>query len=265
MKKSALVLASVLAACGSEDPGTLEVRIYGEEFIEEGIPADVFADGWAVSFDRFLVSVSAVRAASGHGTAALSDDSVRIFDLSPASAGNGFLVASAMVDGGHYDHVAYAIRPATAAASAGNATQQDVDLMTQGGYSLYVAGSATKGTTTKTFAWGFSTSTRYEECHSEAVVDGGTSAAQITVHADHLFYDDLFSEEPEVQFELIASADADDNGVVTQAELAAVNITTLPDYQVGSEPIADLWSFIEHQTATVGHIDGEGHCEATRE
>ena len=40
---------------------------------------------------------------------------------------------------------------------------------------------------------------------------------------------------------------------------------TLANYQVGSTDIMDLWHFIEHQTTTIGHIDGEGHCETIRE
>ncbi|MEZ4472315.1 MAG: hypothetical protein R3F60_16270 [bacterium] len=63
-------------------------------------------------------------------------------------------------------------------------------------------------------------------------------------------------------FDLIAAADADGDGLVTEAELAAVDISTQERYQVGSRPISDLWRFIEQQATTVGHIDGEGHCAA---
>ena len=52
---------------------------------------------------------------------------------------------------------------------------------------------------------------------------------------------------------------------MTQAELAAVDLRPLENYQVGSTDITDLWRFIEQQTTTLGHIDGEGHCDATRE
>jgi len=47
--------------------------------------------------------------------------------------------------------------------------------------------------------------------------------------------------------------------------LLAVDLRPLANYQVGSADIVDLWHFIEQQTTTVGHIDGEGHCEAARE
>jgi hypothetical protein len=260
-----LLCLLALAACGGgEDPGTLEVRIYGEEFIEEGIPAAAFEDGWAVSFDRFLVAVGGVRAARGDGTPAISDDTVRVFDLAPSSSGDGVVVLSAAVAGGAYDHVEYSIRPATAAAVAGNAAAADVSLMRDGGYSLYIEGTATRGGESVDIVWGFTNTTRYTECRSAAVVDGGSAVAQITVHGDHLFFDDLFAEEPLMKFDLVASADADEDGMVTVAELAGVDISARADYGVGSEDIDDLGAFIAYQTGTVGHIDGEGHCETVR-
>ena len=84
---------------------------------------------------------------------------------------------------------------------------------------------------------------------------------QLTIHADHLFYDSLISEEPAVRFDLIASADIDDDGEVTLAELAAVDITGQSNYGVGNRTdIRDLAAFIAAKSASVGHIDGEGHC-----
>ena len=138
--------------------------------------------------------------------------------------------------------------------------------MVDGGFSVYIAGSATKGEEVKTFAWGFATRTQYKACESEALVKAATSATvQLTIHGDHLFYDDLFSETPSVRFDLIAAADGDGDGDITQAELEAVDLRPLENYQVGSTGITDLWKFVEHLTSTLGHIDGEGHCESELE
>jgi hypothetical protein len=262
----------VLPACGGDDDGaasgTLSVTVYGEEFIEEGIPADAFVDGWAIDFDRFLVSIGEVTAAVGEDDPSLSDDSYRIFDLAQSSGGEGFEVASGEVDGGGYDHVGFRIAPGTDPA-AGNASADDVTLMADGGYALYVEGTATREEEEKTFAWGFAGATRYGHCEGTAEVDGDTASTQITVHADHLFYDDLVSSEPNVAFDLVAAADdvGDADGDVTQDELAAVDITSEERYQVGNNTeVTDLWAFIDFQVSTVGHIDGEGHCEeAVRE
>jgi hypothetical protein len=114
-----------------------------------------------------------------------------------------------------------------------------------------------------TFAWAFDSDTLYSPCEidTELAADGEASA-QITIHADHLFYDDLDSSTPDVAFDLIAASDANADGAVTQEELAAVDITAEARYQVGSHDIKDLWSFIAYQATTVGHINGEGHCES---
>jgi hypothetical protein len=257
-----LTIASALAACAGDDEhaaGTLAVHIYGEELAEQGIPADLFADGWSVSFDKVLLSVGDVSAAVDENAPALTAPEYRIWDLALPSGGVGHEVAAAEVDGGPYDHVAFRVAP-SADAVAGNATAEDVELMRGGGHGLYVAGRAERDGDSLSFAWGFAGATSYRECEGTALVDGGEHTTTLTIHMDHLFYDDLFSPEPLVAFDLVAQADADGDAVVTQAELAAVSLDTQERYQVGSTGIDDLWSFIDQQTSTVGHIDGEGHC-----
>jgi hypothetical protein len=260
---SILTLAIALAACGGGDddraPGTLAVTIYGEEFAEEGIPADVFSDGWSIRFDKVLLSVGAVTAAVGEDEPDLEAADYRIWDLARPSRGDGFEIASAEVPGGAYDHIGFRVAP-SADAAAGNASADDVELMIDGGYSLHVGGTAEKDGDSLSFAWGFAGATSYRECEGISVVDGGDHITTLTIHMDHLFYDDLFSAEPLVSFDLVAQADADSSGDVTMDELAAVSIATQERYQVGSTGIDNLRDFIDYQTSTVGHIDGEGHC-----
>ena len=245
--------------------GELAVQIFGEEYIEAGIPAAVFADGWSVRFDQFLVSVGEVGVAEGGAGPAVGASRYQIFDLAADSGGMGQRVAAETVPAGEYDETRFMIAP-SASPVAGNASAQDVALMKDGGFSVYVAGSASKAEETLRFAWGFHTRTQYEHCESKAVVTAQAPATvQLTIHGDHLFYDDLFSETPSVRFALIAGADSDKDGEVTRAELAAVDLRPLSNYQVGSADITDLWHFVEHLTSTLGHIDGEGHCESVRE
>jgi hypothetical protein len=255
-------LALVAAAgCGEPAAGTLEVRVYGEEFIEEGIPADELSDGWAVSFDRFLVTVGPVQVAAGHGAAALSESGQRIYDLALPTMGKGTLVATKMVGGGDYDHVTYEIAPARAGATAGNTLEGDaLDSMVRAGEALRVVGSATRAGKTVRFSWGFPGAIEHA-CHVQKTVDGGTATAEITIHGDHLFHDDLVAAEPDLAFDLIATSDSDGDGTVTQAELTARTIGGQARYQVGNFDVKNLWAFIAHQAGTVGHIDGEGHCE----
>jgi hypothetical protein len=98
-------------------------------------------------------------------------------------------------------------------------------------------------------------------------VDGDTVTAQATIHADHFFYDDAVSEEPNVAFQLIADADANADNAITMDELGAVDIRGQARYQTGSNKdpagnsIMNLRQYIEYQAITLGHINGEGHCE----
>ena len=251
------------AGCDDADAtrgeGTLGVAIWGEEFIETGIPASEFADGYGVTFDSFLINVGEIAVAREGEEPTLTAPAFRIYDL--AALTGPLAITTTAAPAAAYGHTAYTLAPATAGSETGNATAADRQLLVDHGWSLYVAGQATNGTVTITFAWGFTTQAVYDPCHSTAAVpDGGQATVQLTIHGDHLFYDDATSEEPALRFTDIAQADVDADGEVTLEELAAYDITALPNYGVGSLDIDDLRGFLEHMVATVGHIDGEGHC-----
>jgi hypothetical protein len=250
-----ICLAAGCEASSEDGEGTLRVTIYGEEFIEDSIPADDVVDGWTIDFSKFLVAVDSVDAGGEPLTGSF------VFDLTLPSGRAGHEVGTLTVPAGIVEHLGYRIGPTTSA-TAGNAAAPDVDLMTSMGYGMFVEGTATRGGDSVAFAWGFDTDTRYVACETEqAVADGGEATSQITVHADHLFYDDLDLPEPNVAFDLVASGDTSMDSVVTPDELQGVDITGEANYGVGSRDITDLWGFISQQTTTVGHIDGEGHCE----
>jgi len=190
---------------------------------------------------------------------ALVEAGYRIFDLTQADG--PIPIATADAPAGTYGHTAYTVAPATADSANANADDQDVQEMIDGGFSVLVSGSATDGTDVIEFDWGFTNATVYDPCHSTGVLeDGGAVSVQITIHGDHLFYDDAVSDDPALRFADIAAADADDDGTVTPAELEAYDITSRTHYGVGSLDIEDMWGYIEHMTTTLGHIDGEGHC-----
>lgn len=249
-------LALLLGAC-ADDPGqaTLRITAYGEEFIEDRIPAAVLVDGWTIDFERFLVALSEVDA---DGEAL---EGAFVVDLAQASGGEGHALGTVTLPAGDHPHLAFRVAPVPSATPI-SATAADVTTLVDAGASLWVEGQATKEGRTVRFAWAFATDTRYVNCHATAtLVDGGEASSQLTIHADHLFYDDLDSEEPNVAFDLVAAADTDADGEVTAEELRALDITGQARYQVGSREITELWSFIAAQTGTLGHIDGEGHCE----
>lgn len=235
-----LALALGALACA---PRPVDVTAYGEELVEDGIPAEVFVDGWEVSFARFDARLADV-ALEASGERVSASEAERIVDLAAASDGEGHFVA-ALPPRAAYEDLTFTVGPSATAPA------------------LRVEGTASRGDVTKSFAWSFETETTYV-CAPRAASDPDVGVAQITIHADHLFYDDLDSPEPNVAFDLIAAADADEDGVVTRDELQGTDIRTEERYQVGSRGISDLWRYLEAQSGTVGHIDGEGHCNTRR-
>lgn len=255
MRRVVFVAALVGGCADDESMGTLDVRIYGEAFIEAGIPPGVFDDGWTVQFDKYLVAIDHVNAQS------VEDGGRYLFDLHPASDGDGREVTSLAVPSGD-QRLGFRIGPG-GAATAGNATEADQAMMTAMGLALFVEGVATKDGTDVAFAWGFDSDTTYHDCE---VVDGVSAddfaTTTITIHADHIFYDDLESTMPNTSFDLVADSDADMDGTVTADELRARDIRTEARYQVGSTGITNLWDYMTALSKTVGHIDGEGECKS---
>jgi hypothetical protein len=149
--------------------------------------------------------------------------------------------------------------PATAETTTPNASEADLQMMKDEGFSLYVRGVAVRGAEQETFAWGFRNSAVFSNCETDGVI--GKTPSWLTIHADYLFSDNL-EDVPRMSFDLIASADSNEDGNVTPEELQLVDITGQSRYQVGSRPITNLWQFIEAQTKRFGHIDREGVCEA---
>jgi hypothetical protein len=239
---------------GEVETGTLRVTVYGEEFVEDRIPASEVADGWTIEFQRFLVSVDRIAV---DGTPL---EGPSVFDLALPSGGEGHEVGALEVRAGDVTEVEYDLAPATLA-GPGNVTETDTDLMNESGASLYVQGVAMRGGDSIRFAWSFDVETSYACEIRSRVPARGEVTTELTIHADHLFHDDLELPEPNVAFNLVASADTDGDGVVTREELAEVDIRALDAYQVGGRDITDLWGFISAQAATIAHIDGEGHCD----
>jgi hypothetical protein len=225
-----LALALATAACGGD--GDIDVTIYGEDFIETGIPASATADGWALTFSRFSLELGNVRVAGGElegGT----------FDLATDTGGAGQTVGTLSAAEGDHTHAAFTVS------------------------GLQVEGTATRDSDTKTFAWNVAQTIDYDACETTThVASGETAGFEITIHADHLLYDSLVAASPGLRFQALADTDDPADGTITQAELAAADIGT---YDPGSDgSIDDLWSWILEQAVTLGHVDGEGHCHATR-
>ncbi|HEY8945896.1 MAG TPA: hypothetical protein VIM73_16620 [Polyangiaceae bacterium] len=266
-----------LPACGDDDTtgtGDVVFTIWGEEYVEDGIPTAEFEDGWEARFSKFLIVLGDVSVADGRAGEAGRLSEVRVFDL--AVPGPHEIGALKDVDARAWDRVGYTVRAAGADTERhSSATSQDLSRMRDEGYSVYVEGSAVKESQEMTFAWGFENSTRYDDCvqvdgaretHGIVVTNGGADAVELTIHGDHFFYDDLASPDAVLRFEPIAAADADGDGNVTLEELSAVKLVEIPEgsYGTGSaSAVDDLGAFVRALTATLGHFRGEGHCTAS--
>lgn len=294
MKKLACATAALgittLLACSSDTgttgsadgQGTVTFTTWGEEYIEQEIPVKsaegetIVEDGWTIKYTKFLIIISEIAVGEEGKEPVAKLTTPKLFDMH--SAGEKPVISFPNLPGKAYNHVSYAVVPATAAVEVGQgATEADKQAMVSNGYSIYVEGSGTKDATTKTFKWGFKTNTLYDKCKGEisgketdgvVVTNGGTDSVQLTIHGDHFYYDDLQSQDAKVRFGNIANADANNDGEVTLEELAAVSLAdktkiTEGPYGTGSAAnINDLRAFIEALSRTVGHFRGEGECLA---
>jgi hypothetical protein len=270
-REAAVIIASAaLAGCG-EEIGDVEVSTWGEEYIEKEIPATAFEDGWSIHYTKFLVVIGDFRVADEAGAVGAQMEGSTLFNH--VSPGVKPVASFTGLEAKAWQHVSYTINPASAATAVdASATEADKALMVGGGYTVYVEGQATRDTVKKTFAWGFSAPTLLDRCEGDKdgkktegilVTNGGTDAVELTIHGDHLFYDDLQAGNAKLRFDAIAAADTGNDGEVTMEELALVQLSTLPvdTYGTGSaEDVNNLSQFIAALSRTVGHFRGEGEC-----
>jgi len=281
---ASLALLVGTLACGSSDPtgsggaGRLAFTTWGEAYIEDRIPPDPgdgsgFIDGWSVRYDTFLVNFQNIVVADIRGEMAGTLQSSKLFDNT--LAGVKPIVEFDALPAQAWERVSYEIAPVTATtALAEGVTEEQKAMMIAGGYSLYVAGTATRADAgEKRFAWGFAIGTRYDECHSEqdgrdeagvVVTNNSSVEAQLTTHGDHLFYDRLqASPDPAVptslRFDALAAADANDDGEVTLEELNE-RVLDVRSYDPSGLGAVTHGAFVTSLARTVGHFRGEGEC-----
>ena len=241
----------LVTACSGE----LDVRAYGEAFAEDGIPATELRDGWSVRFDELVVAFDDVRVT---GVESANADGGYVFDLAAQSDGRGHPLDALAVATGDYDELHFRVALPTEVVG-GNATDAQIDAMRAGRYAVFVAGEATSNGRTIGFEWGVPIDSSYDCAIDTRVRADEPTRVELTLHADHLFADDL-EVEPELTFDALAAADTDDDGVVTPSELGAVELAGLDAYQTGRDDIDDLWAFVGNLALTMPHVNGEGPC-----
>ncbi len=247
---AALPLTLVLGCSGE-----VELRIFGEAYVEEAIPADAFVDGWSVEFSEFVVSVTDVRLSPG-GTVA---PGAFVVDLARDSSGRGHVLNTTALRDDGVESVHYRLSPPSLSFE-GNATEAQAERLRAQNLALWVEGSAARGGQTVRFSWGLPVDLSFDCPVRTPLRSGDKATVELTIHADHLFVDDL-KVNPSLAFDEIARADFDEDGSVSPMELGQAPLSGLTRYQTGGrEDIDDLWAFIGAASLTMAHVDGEGTC-----
>ncbi len=282
-KKTVLLgwMIAALAACGGET-GTLEVSISGEEAAVQGFPVGdiVFEDGWSLTFSTLVVNVGGFELRGEDGETATVEGDV-IVDLHQGDAQAFTLEA---VGARRWEDVRYVIRPPTAASRELGAVDPAVRArMTTEGLAIHLEATAEKDGVARTLAWGFDERVLNRGCVNGdetlgvVVAAGAVTEAQITLHWDHLFFDSLVLDEAAMRFDAM-SAVADASGAVTLDALNGQRLADLRDaegepllddasmpvvYDPGSAPLPEptLLHHVRALVTTVGHWNGEGHCQ----
>lgn len=270
-----LVLAS---GCGAAPNSALSVQLWGGAF-SDSIPelTDMepgFADGWSLTYSKVLVNLGEVSFSGTLMGGAGSVPGYRVWDLHAATAPASMATVMGLAPQ-RFDSFGYTIRGATTASMAGNVTVEDLQRMRTNGYSVYLEGTAMHPTQGRySFAWGFTTNTGYTRCNDAAMeagvlLSGATATAQVTIHSEAPFVDDLGAGPGSLRFDPLAAADTNMDRMVTLEELGAVSLAmaTLPMGSYGTGSVArvtTLRDFVTAQVANMGRFQGEGRCTVTR-
>lgn len=260
--RTSLALALLAPALGCSDIGDHAIDIVGDAAVREGISTDGFVDGWAVTFDRFVVVVhdpALIEDLEGK-PAWVRELGVTVWDVAQdPSEGEAFELASRKIRASDYDAFDFYIAPPGGGypTEAGNVEDADVDVMVDNGWSIHVVGTATDGTQTVGFDFGFDTNTLYR-CSAELEIPAdGEARSTIEILGDALFHNELEDPDPSHAFAAIAGADANGDGTVTLDELGGVPLT---GYDAKGKDVADLQGFVTELSRAIGGVVG-GTCE----
>ena len=245
---SLAALAVVAPSCLPEDtrptPTTLNVTVTGSPLVNVGIPATAVDDGWSISFQRVLLNLGRTAVDGDACTDYSETNYFRLFDASVTTPQK-----LSVIYGLGTCHFSYRVaNPNTDSILEQGVTQdefttmitpvQDADRYTLHdvtGVTLWVRGSATNGTSTKTFDWSFRVRrVRIHDCKtpdgtylSLDMPGGNTMSLDIELHPEALFQDRLDSATARLRFAPFAQADdkfGNADGVITLDELNAMTL-----------------------------------------
>lgn len=271
------------AACDNTATGDVKVTMSGGDGTQRGLPDTLFEDGWSVQFTRYLVSLGDFTLTSASGEVRTSDRHV----LVDVQKGDVPLTELKGLPPGRWD-VGFRLSPPREGTELadGQVSAEDVAMMRERGFSYLVEGRAVKaGVGVLTFRMGFPVDARMKECINGVdgtrgiiVPEASIAEAEVTIHAEHMFYDRLGTHQGvKLRFDAIAATAED--GVITPEGLAAQQLTDLRDaggrelrgadgqpvvYLPGAYDVRTLQEFITQSVVDQAHLNGGGVCTVAR-
>ena len=273
-----IVAALALTACLPKDtrpvPGSIFVTVTAASE-----PNWTTADGWTVTYDRFLIDVGHANL-NGDSCAEYSDARYdRIFDGRHQGAQK---VSESYALGKCSFRFRLNSPDDRTLLGTGVSEADKTEMRTPGsdahakdrGVSLIVAGSAVKGNVKKTFSWSFRRRVGYEDCRiteDDATISGVVLRSgeklpiDIALHGEALLLDDLDPDVGVLRFDPFANADADDDGVITMEELDAVALPSVSvnagDAGVDGGTLETFGDYVyEGLVPRVARFLGSGEC-----
>ncbi len=280
-------ITGLCAACSDEaGTGTVQIFVEPEDTIPEGLVPGTgeenIQDGWAVIYDRFLITIGNMRASRSDSAETLNVPDIYVLDLKNAPAGGYVLAELDNVSAARWDRFGFDLPNAKSGVKTLAPTSDaDVMMMVANNYSLFIEGSITRcmagemcdPTTEVRFSWGLSAGTSFDDCATEdgftgfAVPTGGSVQVKPTIHGDHWFFNNITSgvELTKRKAQYIANCDIDKNGETTLDELKQSKAADVfdADYNLTGalgNPIETAFDYVLAQARTLGDFQGDGEC-----
>jgi hypothetical protein len=252
----------------------------GEEGTQRGYPSHLFQDGWSVQFTKYLVSVGGFALTSASGERRTSSRHL-VVDL---QKGDVELTGLEELPAGRWS-AGFEVRPPPDDAELpdGHVSAEDLARLRSRGYSYWLEGEAVKaGVGVYSFAFGFPVNARMVDCINGTdgtlgivVPENSTAEAEITIHAEHMFYDRLGTHRGvQLRFEAFAATGGADKLITSEGlaqqqilDLRGMNGGELLDaqgkpviYEPGAYEVKTLWEFVTQSIVDQAHLNGGGVC-----
>jgi hypothetical protein len=289
-----LCLLSCATACVSEDTageGNVSIVLGGGRAMRDGFPHTegsenhAFVDGWEMDFSKCVVSVGNIALTRpGSDDVEASWDNTAVVDLKRSGDATRPLATLEAVSARRLN-VGFSLLPPPASPGLVDADAEDVEEMRAKGYTVLLAGTASRGEETVPFRFGVAAAARFEQCTNGedgtlglAVEANKTSSVFLYMHVVHFFWDAL-TESAALRFDAMAAV-AGDDGAVSTEELAVQDLLGLEGADGGDLldqnglPVlyddggllppgqTSLLDYLRYAAAQSIHFNGLGVCES---